>query len=97
MPQTCFFWLWLRAGPLLTTNVGEIAKIVAEQGCGTVLADLEPDTIRAALNRYFDPDYWQTQSDRCFQATMLKYNWDLAKKSLITLYQTFETGQKKPN
>jgi len=77
--------------PILTTNVGEIAEIVRTQNCGSVLADLETTSIRQVLDKYFDADLWQRESERSFQAAALKYNWDIAKQSLLRLYQELES------
>lgn len=76
------------ARPVLTTDVGEIARIVKDYDCGTVLPDLHPDTIRQALERYReDPLFWRKQSQQSWQAAITHFNWDFAAKQLLGLYQ----------
>ena len=88
-PNSLF--LAMTAGrPLLTTPVGEIATIVKEEDCGTVLSDLTKASIIAALERYFDPAFWSRQSRNGFQASLTSYNWDKASQNLIALYQDLE-------
>jgi glycosyltransferase involved in cell wall biosynthesis len=76
--------------PMITTNVGEIAEIVRIQRCGSVLASLEVPAIRQTLEKYFDCNLWQPESERSFQAATLKYNWGIAKQNLIGLYHDLE-------
>ena len=82
----------LAAGrPVICNNVGEIARIIREQACGTVLADLEPETILTALEPYHRSELWQQQSQAGFQAATKKYNWDQAKANLQGLYRELES------
>jgi glycosyltransferase involved in cell wall biosynthesis len=73
--------------PVITTAVGEIAHIVAEQGCGSVVPDLNPETLRKALAAYFDQYFWHKQAQAGYDAAISEYNWEKAKANLIGLYQ----------
>ncbi len=81
----------LAAGrPLVTTAVGEIAQIVEQVDCGTVLPDLGKARIVQGLERYFSAELWQRQSENAFQASKNIYNWDRAGQNLIGLYRDLE-------
>lgn len=87
-PNSLF--LALAAGrPLIVTPIGEVARIVTEENCGTVLDDLQPETIIKALAAYLDGTLWEDQASNSYHAAQLKYNWDRAKSNLIELYNGF--------
>jgi glycosyltransferase involved in cell wall biosynthesis len=81
--------------PLIATGVGEIARIIQHWDCGTVLKDLAPETIRAALTEYLNPEAWQQKSLHSIRAAVTEYNWEKARQNLLNLYQI--VGQGKSN
>jgi glycosyltransferase involved in cell wall biosynthesis len=76
--------------PVITTRVGEIAEIIHSHNCGTILADLDAATIRETLEKYFESEFWQQQSNQSFQAAATQYNWQTAKQNLAMLYRDWE-------
>lgn len=90
-PNSLF--LALAAGkPLIVTPIGEVAQIVGEEDCGTVLEDLQPETIRRALAQYHEPTFWEKQAANSLNAARSKYNWDAAKYHLLEVYRQIEKG-----
>lgn len=87
VPNALF--LAMAAGrPVLTTAVGEIAHIVTNYGCGTVLPDLQPDTIRHTLERYLEDNaLWRKQAEQSLHGAITHFNWEYAAKELLELYQ----------
>jgi glycosyltransferase involved in cell wall biosynthesis len=73
--------------PLIATDVGEIAQIIKQWDCGTVLKDLAPETIRAALAEYLAMDTWRQKSLQSIRAAITEYNWDKARQNLLNLYE----------
>lgn len=84
-------FLAMAAGrPVITTSVGEIARIVSDWDCGTIVPDLNPETLRAVLSNYFDFNLWQRQSNASFGAALSEYNWELAAAKLVEVYRELE-------
>lgn len=79
--------------PLIATNVGEIAQIIKHWDCGTLLKDLRPKTILAALAPYLATDAWKSKSLHCIHAAVTEYNWESARRNLVNLYQIIGQGQ----
>ena len=93
-PNSLF--LALAAGkPLIVTPVGEVAQIVAAEDCGTVLADLKPETIRRGLARYRDSDFWRKQALNSFNAARPRFNWATAKQQLLEVYRWIATNPEQ--
>jgi glycosyltransferase involved in cell wall biosynthesis len=83
----------LAAGcPLLTTDVGEISRIVRSERCGIVFEssnDLSRsvEAIETALRALRAPDVRTTMSRNALRAAETKYNWPAAKAELLSLYR----------
>jgi len=84
----------LAAGkPLLTTNLGEIARIVQEEQCGMIVEPLTPERLADAIQQLRDPAVRAAMSMKARRAAQEKYNWDVAAATLLNLYR--QLNQKK--
>jgi len=85
----------LAAGkPLLTTNLGEIARIVQEEQCGIIVEPLTPERLAAAIEQLRDPAVRASMSINARRAAREKYNWDVAAATLLRLYQQLDQVKK---
>ncbi len=80
--------------PLIATDVGEIAQIIKQQKCGTVLKDLAPETIRVALEEYLNLGVWRQKSLHSIRAAITEYNWEKARQNLLALYTGISTESR---
>lgn len=71
---------------ILTTNLGEIARIVREEECGIVLNAPSVGAIRAAIRRLQDPALLRKYQENARRAAQTKYNWDNAQRILLSIY-----------
>jgi glycosyltransferase involved in cell wall biosynthesis len=72
--------------PLLTTDVGEIARIVREEECGLILERPTAEHIGAALTALRDPSLRAKLAENAWAAGAEKYNWPVAQQNLLRLY-----------
>jgi glycosyltransferase involved in cell wall biosynthesis len=78
----------LAAGkPVLTTNLGEIARIVREEKCGVIVEQPTPDKLAEAIKPLRDPAFRAPMSINARRAAREKYNWDAAAATLLSVYQ----------
>lgn len=85
MPNLAFFALGIGL-PILTTPVGEIAALVAREGCGDVMAAATPGAALAALRRLADGDRRATLARRAAQIGQARYHWGHAAQQLLRAY-----------
>jgi glycosyltransferase involved in cell wall biosynthesis len=77
----------LAAGkPVLTTNLGEIARIVREERCGIVVEPPMPILLAEAMLKLRDPSFREPLSINARHAAQLKYNWEAAESALLNVY-----------
>jgi glycosyltransferase involved in cell wall biosynthesis len=85
----------LAAGkPLLTTNLGEIARIVQEEQCGIIVEPPTPERLAAAIEQLRDPTVRAAMSINARRAAQEKYNWDAAAATLLRIYQQLNQIKK---
>jgi len=78
----------LAAGkPVLTTNLGEIARIVQEEKCGIIIEPPAPEQLAKAVKQLRDPALHATMALNARRAAEEKYNWEAAAATLLSLYQ----------
>lgn len=75
------------AKPIICTNTGEIAQIVREEACGLVVDGIEPELLAEAITTLQDADLRSEMGARARKAAELRYNWDIAKKGLLNVYE----------
>jgi glycosyltransferase involved in cell wall biosynthesis len=71
---------------VLTTTIGEIARIVAAERCGVVLESLDSDTVLAALHHLKDPRILDVYKRNAARAGVEQYNWANAQQALLASY-----------
>lgn len=78
----------LEAGrPLLTTDVGEIARVVRDEGCGILLTAPTAEALSAGLARLRVPQVREAMADSARRAAETRYNWAAAEAELLQLYR----------
>ncbi|MCI0691264.1 glycosyltransferase family 4 protein [candidate division KSB1 bacterium] len=78
----------LAAGkPVLTTNLGEIARIVREEKCGVIVEQPAPERLAEAVKQLRDPAFRAPLSMNARRAAQDKYNWNAAAAMLLSIYQ----------
>jgi glycosyltransferase involved in cell wall biosynthesis len=78
----------LAAGkPVLTTNLGEIARIVREENCGVIVERPAPEQLAEAIKQMRDPAFRAPMSLNARRAAQDKYNWNAAAATLLSIYQ----------
>lgn len=83
----------LAAGkPLLTTDTGEIARIVRQEACGIVVAEPTPTLLADAMARLADPAVRLPLAENARRAGETKYNWRVAEETLLHVYHELLTG-----
>lgn len=71
---------------VLTTNIGEIARIVAAERCGVVLESLDVDVVLAALHHLKDSRMLDAYKRNATRAGAERYNWANARQILLVSY-----------
>jgi len=71
---------------VLCNDCGELARIVAEEGCGVIVEDLSAGAIEAALADLAKPGRLGECQARALEAGRRRYNWAEAQEVLLTLY-----------
>jgi glycosyltransferase involved in cell wall biosynthesis len=73
---------------IISCNIGEIGWIVKKFGCGLIIEDYSPLTIRNALNYFYqNPDKLIQSKQNALLLGRNEYNWDKAKKILCQSYE----------
>lgn len=86
-PNALFMALAL-GKPLVTTHVGEIGAIVAQEKCGQIIEKAEPELIAAAIRRFEDTQIQQTMAEQAKKAGKETYHWDAAANALRAVYRS---------
>lgn len=73
--------------PILTTNVGEIAKIVRNNECGVIVEAPEASLIATALTSLADERKRTNLAANAFEAAKRRYNWAEAERQLLSVYR----------
>ncbi|RMH01184.1 MAG: glycosyltransferase WbuB [Chloroflexi bacterium] len=78
----------LMAGrPLITTNIGEVARIVQTGQCGLVLESPTPQAIANAIDQLRDRFRRETMATNARRAAETTYNWAAAEAVLLKIYR----------
>ena len=80
---------YMQAGiPIISSNFGEVGKIVEEESCGILVDTSSPQEIADAIIYLLNnPDKAQMMGQNGRRAIEEKYNWDKESKKLIKLYK----------
>lgn len=79
--------------PIIANDVGDLGRIVDQAGCGVLLSEVTPSTIRQAINRLRDPAIRQEMGSAGRAAAESRYNWTAASQKLERVYdQLIEKG-----
>lgn len=77
----------LAAGRAVVCNaIGEIGRIVREEGCGVTVAELTGESLAAALAALREPERLAACQARAGEAGRQRYNWAEAEQQLLALY-----------
>jgi len=72
--------------PIIANDVGDLGRIVRQTGCGELLSDVQPVTIRAAIERLRDPEVRNRYGKAGRDAAQNQYNWEKASQKLLSIY-----------
>jgi len=72
--------------PIIANDVGDLGRIVRQTGCGELLSDVQPVTIRAAIERLRDPEVRNRYGKAGREAAENQYNWEKASQKLLSIY-----------
>lgn len=70
--------------PMIALNVGEIGKIIEQEGCGVFIDSLDKNGIIAAIDKTIE-DYHQL-STKAKELGQTTYNWQIGSKKLLDSY-----------
>ena len=73
--------------PIIANDIGDLGRIVRKTGCGILLDDITPQTIREAVLKLGDPNLRSRLSEAGRQAAEREYNWSIAEERLLDVYQ----------
>jgi len=83
-----FFEAMAFGKPVVTTDIGDIGSIVAQENCGTIIAEVTAENIAAALQPLLaDARLRQQMGKNARQAVRQRYNWDVATSRLYEVYR----------
>ncbi len=75
------------ARPVIVSDVGDLREWIERINCGLVVPPDDPKALAEAVLRLFhDPGLKQQLGQRGYQAVHEKYNWQMAARNLIELY-----------
>lgn len=80
--------------PIIANDVGDLGRIVRQSGCGVLLPEVTPGTIRQAIESLRDPAARQRVGMAGRAAAETRYNWNVAKRQLEQAYAQI-TGEDK--
>jgi glycosyltransferase involved in cell wall biosynthesis len=72
--------------PILTTDIGDISRIVKNEKCGVVVPDSSPENLAYGLKLLRDSYLREKYGENSKKAAIEKYNWEIAKKNLLEVY-----------
>ena len=72
--------------PILANDVGDLGRIVRETGCGLLLREVTPETIRNALLNLRQPELRRKLGQSGRRAAEQTYNWSTAAQKLNRIY-----------
>jgi glycosyltransferase involved in cell wall biosynthesis len=74
--------------PIIANNLGDLGRIVQKTGCGVLLEEVTPETIREAIQRLRDPELRRKLGEAGHTAAQAEYNWSVVKQRLISLFSS---------
>jgi len=72
--------------PLIANEVGDLGQMVADSECGILLHEVNPVTIRQALQDLSDPLIRQNLGANGRRAAESRYNWERLAQTLLDVY-----------
>jgi glycosyltransferase involved in cell wall biosynthesis len=73
--------------PIIANDVGDLGLTVSTTNCGILLETVTPQSICTAVEKLSDAQFRQKLGKAGRAAAEAKYNWEVAKGSLISIYQ----------
>ncbi len=74
--------------PVIANNLGDLGRIIQKTGCGIVLDEVTPQTIRAAIQDLSDPLLRSRYGEAGLAAAQKEYNWQAVEQRLLHLYHS---------
>jgi glycosyltransferase involved in cell wall biosynthesis len=73
--------------PVIANDVGDLGRMVRKTGCGILLDEVTPQTIREAILKLSDPNLRTRLGKAGRQAAESEFNWSTAENHLLELYR----------
>jgi glycosyltransferase involved in cell wall biosynthesis len=73
--------------PVIANDVGDLGRMVRKTGCGILLDEVTPQTIREAILKLSDPNLRTRLGQAGRQAAESEFNWSTAENHLLELYR----------
>lgn len=73
--------------PIIVNNIGDLGRITSETNCGIVIEDVSPDSIQECINYLKSKNNRDVLGNAGRIAAKNYYNWSIAEKKLLDLYQ----------
>jgi glycosyltransferase involved in cell wall biosynthesis len=73
--------------PIVANDVGDLGRIVRQTGCGVLLSEVTPETVRRAVERLRSPAERRRLGEAGRAAAEARYNWAVAESHLIEGYE----------
>jgi len=72
--------------PIVTTNIGEVARIVSAENCGIIIKSSNETSIAEAINHLKSSQIREELGRNAIKAASRKYNWNIAENILLDAY-----------
>ena len=88
------FFTYMQASlPIIAPNFGEIGLVVKEERCGILVDTTRPKDIAKAIIYLLEhPEEAKAMGERGKKAIKEKYNWEIEKEKLLSVYQNLLKG-----
>jgi glycosyltransferase involved in cell wall biosynthesis len=74
--------------PVIANDLGDLGRIIRENGCGILVDDVTPQSIGEAIVKLNDPALRNKLGEAGYRAAQESYNWQVAELRLQKLYHS---------
>jgi glycosyltransferase involved in cell wall biosynthesis len=74
--------------PIIANNIGDLGCIIRKSGCGLLLDEVTPQTIREAIMKLSDQVLRHKLGEAGHASAKAEFNWKVVEQRLLELYQS---------
>jgi glycosyltransferase involved in cell wall biosynthesis len=74
--------------PVIANNIGDLGRTLQKTGCGVLLDEVTPETIREAIMKLSDPTLRSQMGEAGHTAALREFNWQVVEQRLLGLYSS---------